>query len=260
MKIGCCKDATYRGRSWNPAQSKFGNEDKAYGGHGHAFDRIFYAGAMYAQAFLVGQPRVFSEGVSFSLSDHFAIMGFLDVHSSHHPGRQAAEACRDRRGALTSLRDQSCLNEQVIITEMSKAGRQQAPLQWARADAERAAAALKASRAVVKERRQRRDQLWEKAFGPQSLFKIAGVSGTSYVKAAEVLADADNGAQQPPMDAIAGLRIPIECGLLAVKHHGSVNAVVQVLLRSKPVLAWLCKHSDCGKIGCVACALRMVLR
>ena len=73
------RNASYSGSSWDPKIVQYDEQLKTYRGHGHAFDRIFFTGACWAESFLVGRARHFSEGCGFYVSDHFGLMCVLDV-------------------------------------------------------------------------------------------------------------------------------------------------------------------------------------
>ena len=172
--IGQFHDAEYVGKSWHPAKSGYeASEGFQQGGLAFSFDRIFFSGALCVEAFLVGQGRVFSEGVNFSLSDHCAVLGVLDLHASHKTGSQGSEVRRERRGALAKVRDHACLEEQCLISAMNRDGRQASAQQRATVDAKQQAAVVRAQRAQVKERKVHFDGLWESAFGAHSLFRVS---------------------------------------------------------------------------------------
>ena len=78
QKTGC-RNAFYSGASWDPKVVQYDENLKSYRQPGHAFDRIFFRGACWVECCLVGRGRHFSEGCGFYVSDHFAVMGVLDV-------------------------------------------------------------------------------------------------------------------------------------------------------------------------------------
>ena len=63
--------------------NRFFEDLKEFRGIGQRFDRVFFSGAVTAYACLVGQCRFFCDGAEFFLSDHFAVLGFLDVHRAY---------------------------------------------------------------------------------------------------------------------------------------------------------------------------------
>ena len=76
LKVGSFRDAAYEGRSFYPAQSRYDlvKLPEIGQGVGYAFDRVLHSSGLHAEAFLVGKPRVFSEGIKFSLSDHSGLL------------------------------------------------------------------------------------------------------------------------------------------------------------------------------------------
>ena len=77
------RDMPYSGRSWSPMQNRFYKNLGDYHGPGYSFDRIWCQGSVRAEGHLVGACREFCDGRSFFLSDHFGVLGFLDVHDLH---------------------------------------------------------------------------------------------------------------------------------------------------------------------------------
>jgi len=90
LKCTGCRNAFYSGSSWDPRVVQYDGELRTYRGPGHAFDRIFFSGACWAEGFLVGRGRHFSEGCGFYVSDHFGLMCVLDVAAVYRRGRGGA--------------------------------------------------------------------------------------------------------------------------------------------------------------------------
>ena len=249
--LGQFRDAEYVGKSWHPAKSGYeASEGFQRGGLAFSFDRIFFSGALCVEAFLVGQGRVFSEGIHFSLSDHCAVLGLLDLHASHKTGAQGSEVRRERRGALAKVRDHACLEEQCVVTAMSRDGRQASAQQRATVDAKQQAAVVRAQRAQIKERKVHRDALWESAFGAHSLFRAPGRQAQLPARAADSCPLEAHAADVPALE-----RLPFAARGVAA------NALAQVFLRIPKVATWLRNHAceqDAEK--CSACALEALRR
>ena len=143
----------------------------------------------------------------------------------------------ERRGALAKVRDHACQEEQRVISEMSRAGREESAQQWARTDAKQQAAAIRAQRAQIKERKTRRDALWELAFGSDSLFRGAAPREVPS-RACEVCPLTEDVRDVPELGRLArpAGSAPEVAGNLA-------NALSQVLLRIPKVASWLAKHT-----------------
>jgi hypothetical protein len=247
LAMGSFRDAEYAGRSWHPAKNRYDVAGQAdlYRGPGFAFDRVFFAGALHAETFLVGQGRVYSEGVHFSLSDHFAVLGLLDVHACHGAASRGSALGRERRGALVSMRDHACQQEQCEVQELSRAGRQEAARHWAATDAKAHEAALRDQRAQVKERREQREALRQVAFGADSLFDDSLPEGAAPQRAVDICPLTLRAPVLPELVCLPGDRL-----------QSSTNAFVQVLCRLSKVAAWLQQHvCDRGPANCVACAM-----
>ena len=140
------------GHSWNPRRNRYERRANAAAPQhfmSYAFDRIFYAGAVSAQAFLVGYGRLFSEGLGFCLSDHFGVLGLVDVHKDNVGASRSSPAFVNRQTALARLRDDVCLQEQCAAAELASAGRQAGPAQRALAEAARTTSMLKQARAAA---------------------------------------------------------------------------------------------------------------
>ena len=76
------KDAVYQGKSWDPRRSRH-DEKWQEQGQGQCYDRILFSGEVCVQAFLVGYVRWYCDGQPFGLSDHYGVLGFLDVDASY---------------------------------------------------------------------------------------------------------------------------------------------------------------------------------
>jgi len=251
LKAGGFTDAEYAGRSWHPSKTQFDadKELQKKSGPGFAFDRIFFKGALWLESGLVGQGRVFSEGVHFSLSDHSAVLGFLDVHPSHRIAAPGSEVRRDRRAALVATRDHALLEERCIVTEMSRSARQEAAQQWARTDAKQQAEAVRAQRAQIKERKVQRDALWEAAFGKSSFFRGDDRPKQSPARAADFfrIAPARGGPGKPK-------------ALPMGERSSPANALAQVLVWVPKAAAFLQHHRGPGdkpacSSSCPSCSL-----
>ena len=248
--IGSFREAHYEGRSFFPGQTRYDNAEVSTSGSkiGYAFDRAFYAGGLCAEAFLVGKSRIFMEGVKFSLSDHYGVLGYLDIHASHSVGSQDGAARRERRGALVAIRDQACIFEAAEVRTLSQDAWQQSTVEKARADATVLDEAVRKQRLAIQDRKRVRDVLWERAFGMDSLFGL-DMHVTPPSRACEILTASHS----------LTLEKPAQVGFKKISGRSLARVSAQVLLRIEKVLAWLSAHDTdaCGKEAgtCAACAL-----
>ena len=83
---------------------------------GEQFDRVLFRGALAVYACLVVLHRVFKDGCEFFLSDHFPLLGFVDVHKVHL-AQHETRAGRNRRMALARLRLPRPLPSVIFILE-----------------------------------------------------------------------------------------------------------------------------------------------
>ena len=119
------------------------------------------------------------------MSDHYGVLGFVDVHAAHElvvkegeraDGEDWEDVRSRRRAALAGVRDQACLEEQFVVQAMLREGRENAAVQRAQGDAKRREELVRESKAAQRARRAERQSLWEGAFGQGSLFS-AGKEG-----------------------------------------------------------------------------------
>ena len=77
------------------------------------------------KAFLIGRGRYFSEGCGFALSDHYGVMGVVDVDAMYCSGHGASSVERqDRRAMVARERDALSMHELVYIREREQIARQ----------------------------------------------------------------------------------------------------------------------------------------
>ena len=100
-------DVPYDRTSWNPVVNRYhGQAVRAGpGAQGHRFDRVCFGGDAYPAVCLVGQSCFFSDGAEFHLSDHFGVLGLVDVHTDYSGGAGSGVA-RARRQDVGRRRDQ----------------------------------------------------------------------------------------------------------------------------------------------------------
>merc|ERR1711940_448192 len=126
-------EAAYSRFSWHPQKNRYSDED-GYSQRAPArFDRVLFSGAVYGCAYLVGCRKQFQAGSSFYLSDHFAVLALLDVHSEHSRGDRNLQLQKQRRAALARLRDQAALVEHQGDEEALRVGSEEAGLMRQRA-------------------------------------------------------------------------------------------------------------------------------
>ena len=139
---------------------------------GQQFDRVLFGGSVVAYSCLVGQHRVFKDGCEFFLSDHFPLLGFVDVHASYRAGVDESGVARIRAMALARYRDLVSAREVQNSKERERAGRENAALRRAQAADRDLEEVLKQARQRAKEVEKKRKQLSREAFGEQSLFAL----------------------------------------------------------------------------------------
>ena len=166
------KDAEYAGDSWNPRANKF-YENQADLRKGEKFDRVLFRGAVVAYSCLVGQHRVFKDGCEFFLSDHFPLLGFVDVHESHRGDTRDQGVGRIRTMVLARYRDLVSAREVQNAKEKERVGRENAALRRAQAADRDLEQLLKQARERAKQVEKKRKQLSREAFGEESLFAEA---------------------------------------------------------------------------------------
>ena len=109
------------------------------------------------QAYMVGVGRLFSDGVPFCLSDHYGLVGLMDVHEGHAGGGSSRGEAGARRMKVSRLRDLACAAEQSYVEEHERDQiRRDKEDQMARAEARILEAQQDMRRAV----RQRKMHAW----------------------------------------------------------------------------------------------------
>ena len=63
LEVGQWREAGYHGKSWDPRVNCFDATLRGQNVSGQCFDRVWFRGALWVQAFLVGQCRLFRTGV-----------------------------------------------------------------------------------------------------------------------------------------------------------------------------------------------------
>ena len=173
------RDATYDGFSWSPVKMQF-YSDWQDRGAGFSFDRILFRGELWVSAYLVADSRIFAQGERFALSDHAAVLGYVDVHPCYAQastvGKRTAE---DRRGALARLRNQSCLLERCFIAERFERDRATAVLSKDEAAQRALADVIGRAREEAKARAVRRKALLDAISGDGNLFSTPALSGAA---------------------------------------------------------------------------------
>ena len=194
-------DAPYERTSWNPAVNQYHGEAARAGpgAHGHRFDRILAGGEAFAAVYLVGQSRFFRDGAEFYLSDHFGVLGLVDVHSDYS-GRAGAAAARGRRQEVGRRRDQELLVEQQTALERQRVGRAEAALMRMRARDRDRGELLERLRRAQRQERERRQALHTSVFGAESLFDPGAESA--------FVASDESPPPGPPVGSDLLLRLP----------------------------------------------------
>jgi hypothetical protein len=121
-------EARYHGSSWGVKGNKF-YADSLYTGVGLRYDRMLFAGSLTVEAHLIGEARRFFEGAEFCLSDHFGLLGYVDVHDVYgSKSRSGGMAARARRGRLAAMKDLAVQKEMVEAKALLQLGREEQAL------------------------------------------------------------------------------------------------------------------------------------
>ena len=82
-------EARYAGGTCASLGNRF-YADTQCSGVGRRLDRVLFKGSVSAAVHIIGQSKIFSEGLEFYRSDHFGLMAFVDVHDVY--GEKGASA------------------------------------------------------------------------------------------------------------------------------------------------------------------------
>ena len=137
------REARYDGATWDPKLTRYDPDWKKQPQGAFCFDRVLFAGGLWAEAYRAGQCRQFCDGQEFFLSDHCAVLALVDVHRAYL-GRAGVTLMRERRAAVARRRDVEARDEQLFVRERQRAGREEAAMMRARA-ADRDRVEVKAS-------------------------------------------------------------------------------------------------------------------
>ena len=253
LEATALRDTHYNGASWSPRKNKF--DARLFGDDAireHSFDRLWFRGEAWAQAFPVGTCRRFASGLPYYLSDHFAIFGLVDLHASH-ASRTARDERGRRRADLGRVRDALALEERNAVKQLEQDAIDRDKADQMRVAEEHLAEALRVEQKALRARNRRRHALRQAAYGADALFGERGDLGLALqqtqlpapVAHASVSVDAYEGlhgvggAQAWGVAAGRALRI----GGLVVPGRGSMAAWLQVLLRLPACAVWLAAHA-----------------
>ena len=113
---------------------------------------------------MVGTCRTYFSGKAFFLSDHFGLLGLLDVHAAYGTaGGGDSGVARRRRHVLGSLRTESVMTERVATRERERQGEEQRALAARRADERKSQDTLADELRTRQAERDRREKLLEEA-------------------------------------------------------------------------------------------------
>jgi endonuclease/exonuclease/phosphatase family metal-dependent hydrolase len=277
------EDAVYSGKSWDPKRNLYFPEHQGKQNKQAAFsyDRVLFSGATSVQSYLVGTGLLYSAGQGFCLSDHFGVLGLLDVHAAYvGTDEGSVKFARRRREALARCRDDECCREGWVVKQRERDGKEKAALERLRAGQAEQEDFRERVRADAACRRTRRNELRAAAFGDASLFadRLSPIFEGLEISPSPA-ADVSIG----PYEGLLGLgaREAFAAGVRSVfpSRQGLVNAAgfacyansaCQVLLRLPAVALWLDRHAElCGSAlspeegpallggssACVCCAL-----
>ena len=210
----------------------------------------------------MNERRVFFEGVQFYLSDHYPLLGFLDVHPCYGGAWRAGQAAaRAGRGHLMQLRDQAIVLNSRHAKEMLRLGQEE--LLFSRQQAVmRDVSAFQSGQAKAERRRREvRAIAHSKAFGPESCFArdnkpvFAIASGSPAAPSNIFILSYDALRQTAWADLLSFL--PLKFARRRGENTCYVNNVAHVVLRVPAMGAWLEKHLDIclQQEGCLLCVL-----
>ena len=227
---------------------------------GLRYDWMLYRGILCAEGYVLNERRVFHEGAQFNLSDHYALLGFLDVHPCYGLSwRKGLAAARAGRGQLVQLRDRAILLESRQAKESLRLGMEELSSSRRRAGTQDTLLFQTAQATAVRRRRDARASAHRKAFGPGSFFapnlhaEFALATGCP---------DAPHGIDIRGFESLrqtawADLRSFLSVGLRRRGYTCYVNSVAHVLLRVPAMGAWLEHHRGIciHREGCLLCVL-----
>ena len=250
------REALYAGYSWDQKRNRFfaAQQDSQ-----ESFDRVFFRGAVFAQAFLVGQSREFMDGRGFCLSDHYGVLSVVDADKAHGGGDEKRSG--ERKLAVTERRNTACAAEQSCVVELERKrahadkAQQQARLEQ---EMDEGYAAGKRAREAAREHRL---ALRKAAFGAGSFFAPDAEKlfrGQKPVSAADVAIEAYaglpgvGGKRAWEGELVRGGYPPL--GGFGGKFGSYAGAVAQLLLRTPAVALWLERHAQVCSVarGCDA--------
>jgi len=267
-------DAVYASKSWCPKYNRYYRKSD-YNGPGINFDRFLWRGAAWATSVLVGKGRIWSEGVDFCLSDHYAVLTHVDVHESHRKVALRHEA-DTRKGRLGQARDADFMAEAALVRERDRVGRASAALELQRAAARERQTYQKEAQAQAKRVKAERARLVEASFGQGTLFArvedmAVGRWGQRPPRCADVPIPGVPRSSCSGYDAAwaGGVEAgaPALAGLYRPEQTCYAVSTCQVLLRVPCVAVWLRGHRAgrhaagehyCAGGRCCACWLESV--
>ena len=261
------RDASYAGRTWGVTWNRF-DQDVQYRGPGMRFDRAFFGRKLFAQAHLVAQGPVVFEGVQFCASDHFGLMVYVDAADVFSlRGRGPAEAARVRRAEVSRTCEAAAEREVQEVRARRQAAREEKAVEREKAGERDRAEFSKVQQRAARRRAQRRQALYDAAFGEGSLFALDAVDeqaggGGGVIAASAVAIEGTEAWRAGEWARVAG--VP-RIGMCNLGNTCYVSSVLQVLLRVPAVYACVEHHSPdiCPRRmlqqDCAVCLLRETL-
>ena len=270
-------EAPYVGFSWNPQVNRYSDEDGYAQRIPVRFDRVIFSGSVNGCSYLVGRRKQFQAGSSFYLSDHFAVLALLDVHSEHGRGDRNLQLQKQRRAALARFRDHAALVGNQCNLEAQRVGSEEAGLMRQRAADETQADVDACMKKARKAARRFLESLRAEACGKDSLFAeglaVADVRSlpaapctvsvpvlrTRLPETEEGLSVGDGDSVWRHLEAVGagfdGLVPRIGC-FAFTGNTSFVGVIVQVLLRLPSMALWLSQHAAmCDLDDCFTCAV-----
>ncbi|MCP4861774.1 MAG: AAA family ATPase, partial [Planctomycetes bacterium] len=244
-------EACYSGCSWGARGNKF-DAHCDYQGFGLRYDRLLFAGRVWAETFLVGQRKTFYGGSEFFLSDHHPVLGVVDCHDTFKDsGRAASAMARARRARVVARRDILSREEQVSSFEWLKQGREDKACERQHAADEKRIAAWREQREAVLLRARRGEQRLQAAFGPRSLWQEGRLEDEELPRLSKVCLD---GWGEDGWDGEVPTAVFLR-GMVAGENDAVMPCLLQVLLRLPAMLSWLKMHAEhCSNSrGCALC-------
>ena len=163
----------YSGCTWDPRVNKFYENLQDYRRNGEVFDQVLSSGCVWVEGHRVGNCYEYRAGKKFHLSDHFGLLGFVDVHAAYGTaGGGQSHVAENRRAALGARRTQSAAVENILTRDREMSGERNVALEAERAAQRERGKSMKAQAKKRKEREERLRKDREEVFGASSILGV----------------------------------------------------------------------------------------